>query len=192
MNTNSIIRNKKLCVFDFDDTLVMSDEHNIIVHHENGQKSDLPGRQWSDYKPKPGDKFDFSNLEVLKNPRKIDQTWKILLDRLWTHGYDHVVILSARGSSAPLEKYFRDHSIRIRIIGIGIPPGSNNGHYKAKWIEDKIKLHGYESVEFYDDREDCTVSVLNLREKYPHIGFHVWQVVKGEMKLISELIPQVP
>jgi FMN phosphatase YigB (HAD superfamily) len=193
MNTNSIIRNKKLVVFDFDDTLVTSDEHNIVVHHESGHKSNLPGRQWSDYKPKPGDKFDFSDFEVLKNPNKIEQTWKVLLDRLWSHGYDHVWILSARGSPAPLEKYFREHSIRIRIIGIGIPPGSNNGDYKAKWIEDQILSGGYEAVEFYDDREDCIVSVLNLKEKYPHITFHVWQIVDGNMRLISkELIPQEP
>lgn len=181
MNNPSILAKKKLCVFDFDFTLVASDTQFIYVHHENGDKTHLNTVNWSEYSPKPGDKFDFSELEYLKNPLKIDQTWKTFLDRIWTHGHDHVYVLSARGSTVPLEKYFSDHGVRVQVIGIGIPPGANNGHHKAKWIEDKLLKGGYHSVEFFDDRDDCVEVVYALGDKYPHIDFHVWQVVNGEM-----------
>lgn len=185
MNTPVIIGNKKLCVFDFDFTLVASGIQHIYVHHENGDKTHLDSMNWSEYKPIPGDKFDFSELEYLQNPVKIDQTWKTFLDRIWTHGYDHTYILSARGSTTPLEKYFYDHGIRVQVVGIGIPPGANNGIYKASWIEAKLDSGDYHHVEFYDDRDDCTQEVLALKHKYPHIGFSVWQIINGEMKHVT-------
>jgi len=181
MNTPSIITNKKLCVFDFDFTLVASEKQYITVYHENGGQTVLDSFNWSEYQQKPGDKFDFSEFDYLNKPEKIEQPWKTFLDRMWSNGYDHTYILTARGSTVPLEKYFDDHGIRVQCVGIGIPPGANNGHYKAKWIEDKIQEGFYGTVEFFDDRDDCVTHVGELGQKYPHVKFHVWQVTNGEM-----------
>jgi trehalose-6-phosphatase len=172
---------KKLVIMDFDDTLVISDEHSIIITHEDGTIIELNGKDWSKYSPKPGDIYDFSHLEHLKNPRPIHKTWKTLLDRLYSLGPENVHILTARSSQKPLEKYFRDHGVLVPVHGLGIPPGQNNGIHKARWIEEQIAKGGWDIIEFFDDRDDCVTEVLRLKEKYQNILFFVWQIKDEDM-----------
>jgi hydroxymethylpyrimidine pyrophosphatase-like HAD family hydrolase len=185
MNAAGIMKNKKLVVFDFDDTLVTSDEHLILVTQENGVILTLNGKDWSNYTPAAGDTFDFSNLEHLKSPWPVEKVWKIFLDRFWSLGYHHVHILSARGSRKPLEKYFREEKVHVQVHCLGIPPGQNNGTHKARWIEAQILKEDYKVIEFFDDREDCVTEVAALKNKYPDILFFVWQVRHGDLFLID-------
>lgn len=189
MNALGIMKNKKLCIFDFDDTLVVSDEHTILVTQENGVIITLSGKDWSKYSPKPGDSFDFSKLEYLGNPKPVEKVWKIFLDRHWSLGYHNVHVLSARGSRKPLEKYFREQKVHVQVKCLGIPPGENNGTHKAQWIEAQILKEGYEIIEFFDDREDCVTEVAALQGKYPNILFFVWQVRDGDLFLVSATHP---
>lgn len=179
------MKNKKLCIFDFDDTLIHSGEHKIVVHRQNGIVEHLTSKEWAKFEPRPGDKYDLSQFDHLKNPKKIDQTWKIFLDRLWTVGYDHVFVLSARGDHKPLEKYFDHEGIRVQVVCLGIPPGANNGAYKMSWIENKMLEGDYNKVEFLDDRKDCVEHVKTLRSKHPSKKIDIWQVDEGEMTYVD-------
>jgi len=62
---------KKLRVFDFDDTLVKT---NSFIYITNGEitKKLSPG-EYAIYEEKPGDVFNYSDFEDVKNPKQIKQ-----------------------------------------------------------------------------------------------------------------------
>ena len=62
---------KVLRVFDLDDTLVKTSS-NIKVTHKDGKETVLTPGEYAVYKPKAGDKFDYSDFKrILKNPKII-------------------------------------------------------------------------------------------------------------------------
>lgn len=177
----SIFENKKLCVFDFDETLISAPDHKIKVVRESGEIIFLNAADWNSYTPSAADQFDFSGFEKVLKPTLVEKPWKIFLERLGTHGFENVHILSARGHRKPMDDFFDSMKIKVQISCLGIAPGENNGFHKALWIENKIKNENVSIVEFFDDRKDCVTSVLDLADKYENIVFYVWQVVNGEL-----------
>lgn len=182
MNAADNMKNKPrvLHIFDFDDTLVMSDESPIVVTQADGTIISLTGKNWSYYHPQEGDVFDYSNMEYLHNPRPIAGIWTEFKSRLES-ALEHTHILTARASRTPLDKYFREQEVVVSVNCLAIPPGDNNGHHKAGWIAKKIQEHGYDVVEFFDDRHDCVTEVAALRKSFPNIKFIVWHITDGEM-----------
>ena len=66
-----ILSENKLRVFDFDDTLAVTDSMIILTKGSGEQIRQTPG-EWAVYKPEPGDKFDYSEFGgELMNPREI-------------------------------------------------------------------------------------------------------------------------
>lgn len=178
-------QNKPLFVFDFDDTLCQSDPSEVRIHHINGTKTHLPGHLWSIYEPMPGDEFDFTDFETLKNPEPILPVWNKYLNNLSTHGNEAVWICTARKVPDPLEKWLESHGIsNPQIACMSIPSGQNNGLYKAKFVSEQILLNNHTHVEFYDDREDCVEEVMSLKTIHPTVRFTVgrikgWRIVYG-------------
>lgn len=176
-----IQRNKGLFVFDFDDTLCKSDSHTVYIYHSDGTMTHLPGHHWSEYTPKPGDRYDFADFENLKNPLPNTPVWNIYKSRIEKHGNHNVHICTARQVPTPLEKWLIG-SMGIEspnIACMSIPPGDNNGIYKARFVSDMILKYGYGHVEFYDDRHDCVHEVFRLKKNHPTVNFVVGQV-EGE------------
>ena len=64
------ITEKKIRVFDFDDTLVRTDGV-IRVTTKNGLVKELSPAQYAVYDPKPGDSFDYSDFEKVLNPQPV-------------------------------------------------------------------------------------------------------------------------
>ena len=182
---NTTIENKRLHVFDFDSTLITSDNHQIKVTQANGTVLALGYVEWSNYVPLPGDVFDYSALDYLHNPKQVEKVWNIFLQHL--NQKDNTHILTARGTGDPLEKYFKEQNLEVKIKCLGIPPGDNNGHHKAKWINDQINDQKITEVHFYDDREDCVVEVANLRNKHPNVVFKVWHVWHARTVQLREI-----
>ena len=61
---------KKLRIFDFDDTLVKTNSF-IYVTHKDGKKSKLSPGQYAVYKERPGDQFDFKDFQKVTEPKLI-------------------------------------------------------------------------------------------------------------------------
>ena len=57
----NLLLEKKLRVFDFDDTLVKSNSKVFVIN--KGKKKTLTPGEFAIYKQKPGDEFDFSEFE---------------------------------------------------------------------------------------------------------------------------------
>jgi predicted DNA-binding antitoxin AbrB/MazE fold protein len=163
--------NKKLRVFDFDDTLVKTKSH-IYITHGDGKKSKLTPGEYAIYEPKDGDKYDFSDFEQVKQPQEIKGVTKLLKTVANAEGERKVVILTARSAYKPVKDYLKDIGLEgIYVVALA----SNDPQHKADWIEDKIKS-GYNDVFFIDDSHKNIVAVNKLKDKYPNIKMKVSHV----------------
>lgn len=163
--------NKKLRVFDFDDTLVKTKSH-IYITHGDGKKSKLTPGEYAVYEPKDGDKYDFSDFEQVKQPQEIKGVTKLLKTVANAEGERKVVILTARSAYKPVKEYLKD----IGLDGIYVVALADaDPQKKADWIEDKIK-RGYNDVFFIDDSHKNVNAVSKLKDKYPNIKMKVSHV----------------
>jgi len=161
---------KKLRVFDFDDTLVQTNS-NIYIKHKDGKESKLTPGEYAIYEPKEGDKFDFSDFEKVKQPQEIKGVTR-LLKNIVRVGGSEVVILTARAAYKPIKKYLSDIGLKdIFVVALA----SNNPQDKADWIENKIK-GGVKDVFFIDDSHKNVQAVKALSKKYPDISLKVRHV----------------
>jgi hypothetical protein len=161
---------KKLRVFDFDDTLVQTKSHIYITHKDN-KKSKLTPGEYAIYEPKEGDQFDFSDFESVKRPQEIKGVTR-LLKNIVRVGGSEVVILTARAAYKPVKDYLRDIGLKnIFVVALA----DADPQKKADWIEDKIKK-GVKDVFFIDDSHKNISAVQSLGKKYPNISLKVRHV----------------
>jgi len=168
---NEVEDNKKLRVFDFDDTLVKTKSH-IYITHKDGKKSKLTPGEYAVYNAQDGDSYDFSDFEQVKQPQEIKGVTKLLKTVVNAEGERKVVILTARAAYKPVKDYLHDIGLEgIYVVALA----SNDPQHKADWIEDKIKK-GYNDVFFIDDSHKNITAVNKLKEKYPNIKMKVSHV----------------
>ena len=137
-----------LTIFDFDDTLIISDTA-VIVNHADGTSSSMTSEEYAEYVPEDGDTFDYSNFDKYPvNPRKIKHTFDEL-DIALSRG-DDIVILTARGNKDPVEEFLDDHGYSIEIKAVG----SGNSLSKAKYVIDRLKTGDYDLVQVYEDNAE--------------------------------------
>ena len=161
---------KKLRVFDFDDTLVKT-KSNIYIKHKDGKQSTLTPGEYAVYEPKEGDVFDFSDFENVKHPQEIKGVTRLLKNIIRVGGSD-VVILTARSAYRPVKDYLKDVGIdNIFVVALA----DSDPQKKADWIEDKIKK-GVNDVFFIDDSHKNVAAVKALSKKYPKISLKVRHV----------------
>ena len=174
------VDNKKLRVFDFDDTLVKTKSH-IYITHKDGKNSKLTPGEYAVYEPKEGDKYDFSEFEQVRQPQEIKGITKLLKTIVKSEGERKVVILTARSAYKPVKDYLNDIGLKsIYVVALA----SNDPQDKADWIEGKIKS-GYKDVFFIDDSHKNVSAVSKLKDKYPDIKIKV-QHVKHEVPPIPK------
>lgn len=182
------ILNKKhhLSIFDFDDTLVFSDNHYVKIQNPITKEiKQLTSNEWKHYIPKINEEiYDFSDFEKLNNPRKNPKLWNIFKARL-ANKDTSVVVLSARTSLEPLFSFFLEEKLIIpHVVCLAIAPGENNGIHKARWIQEEINEQKPKFVEFYDDRDDNVTEVHRLKKENPSITFKIGKVIGEEIHLL--------
>ena len=165
-----ILRERKvLSVFDFDDTIALTDSW-IYVMKDGREIKKLDPAQFAVYKPRPGETFDFRDFDKkLRNPRLIKQNAELLVKQLdkarrSARGTRKVTILTARRLGAPITSFFRSIGIDVYVV----PLGSANPKDKADWIEKQIRK-GYDTVYFMDDSPKNIKAVDNMLSKYPRV-----------------------
>jgi len=154
---------RKLRVFDFDDTLVQT-QSRIKITKADGSEIELTPGQYAVYNKEPGDVFDYSHFQDLVKPSEIQWMTKILKRVINKHGVNAAVILTARASKKPVEKFFDLLEIpRIPIVALG----DSDPHAKAQWILYVIKKFHYDVIEFFDDSEKNIKEVKALEPLVP-------------------------
>jgi hypothetical protein len=169
-NSLSEAGDKKLRVFDFDDTLVQT-KSNIYIKHKDGKESKLTPGEYAVYEPKEGDKFDFSDFEKVKQPQEIKGVTR-LLKNIVRVGGSEIVILTARAAYKPIKNYLSDIGLDNLFV---VALADSDPQKKADWIEDKIKS-GVKDVFFIDDSHKNVAAVKSLSKKYPNISLKVRHV----------------
>ena len=161
---------KKLRIFDFDDTLVKT-KSNIYIKHTDGKESKLTPGEYAIYEPKEGDKFDFSDFEKVKQPQEIKGVTR-LLKNIVRVGGSEIVILTARAAYKPIKNYLSDIGLdKLFVVALA----DSDPQKKADWIEDKIK-GGVKDVFFIDDSHKNVSAVKALSKKYPNVSLKVRHV----------------
>lgn len=151
--------NKKLRVFDLDDTLVKTDSF-VYVTRKNGSKLKLSPAQFAVYKRLLDDTFDFSDFGEMRNPVLI-KAYVELLKRMAREGM--VYILTARDAYKPAYDFIRQLGIK-NVYVVALADG--NPEKKADWIEQKITDEKYDEVFFIDDSPKNVEAVRKRLRKY--------------------------
>jgi len=168
------VEDKKLRVFDFDDTLVKTSSY-IYVKHKDGKESKLTPGQYAVYKERPGDEFDFRDFEKVKNPKVIKGYFQLLKNMAATSDRA-VYILTARSAYKPVYDFIKDSGIKDVFV---VALGDNNPETKADWIEREMKNQGYDNIYFVDDSPKNVDAVRKRLNKYPNIRKKVQLVKHG-------------
>lgn len=162
---------KKLRVFDFDDTLVKTTSF-IYVKHKDGKESKLTPGQYAVYKEKPGDVFDYRDFQQVSNPVLLKGYVELLKRMVNSGGSREVFILTARAAQRPVEQFIKDLGIKgVKVVALG----DSNPEKKADWIEDKVKA-GFDDVYFVDDSPKNVEAVRKRLRNYPNIKQKIQQV----------------
>ena len=161
---------KKLRIFDFDDTLVKT-KSSIYIKHKDGKESKLTPGEYAIYEPKSGDQFDFSDFEKVKQPQEIKGVTR-LLKNIVRVGGSEIVILTARSAYKPIKDYLSDIGLdKLFVVALA----DSDPQKKADWIEGKIK-DGVKDVFFIDDSHKNVSAVQALSKKYPNVSLKVRHV----------------
>lgn len=161
-----------LHVYDFDDTLVKTDT-NVIVIKADGTRQELNSHEYALYKPKPGDKFDFSNFDrVIAGSNPIHDNLAIIRQSLDMPNVK-TTILTARRVAFPIMYHLRKkYGIDAYVIAVG----SSNPEHKADWIEDQAVNHGYKKIRFFDDSLPNIMAVEKRMKRYPDVELELKHV----------------
>lgn len=168
---------KKLRVFDFDDTLVKTTSF-IYVTHKDGKKSKLTPGEYAVYKEQPGDEFDYTDFQKVSNPKLIKGYFELLKRMSASDGGRKIYILTARGAYKPVHQFIKDLGIRNLYV---VALGDSNPEKKADWIEQKVKDEGYDDVFFVDDSMKNVQAVKNRLAKYPRVKQKIQHVKSKEL-----------
>lgn len=170
---------KTLYVTDFDDTLVKTDA-NVYVTKSSGKKVTMSPEEYAVYDVQPGDTFDFSEFEDLKNPKPITRFTELLKRVIDEKKADKVAVLTARGHTKPISKFLQSVGITTGVFIAAL--GDSNPQRKANYIEKHIK-DGYGRVLFVDDSPKNVEAVKQLNKKYPQARVVAHQVEPRKEKI---------
>ena len=169
---------KILFVFDFDDTLALTD--SVVQLVRRGKKYILDSHDFAKYAYQPGDQLDFSDFGRV-NGQLIPRTMEILSDAL-EKGQDVVVITARPPEAAPgIQEFFLQN-------GMQPPPiyttsGSAN---KIPVLERILTDGNYHRVIVY---EDCMHNIDSLKQVADNLGipYHAMCILSDtQMKKIYE------
>lgn len=162
---------RKLRVFDFDDTLVKTGSM-IHVMSSDGSVFDLTPGEYAVYAPAPGDQFDYSDFEGLIDPKEISWTVKIL--RSITKKGGKVVILTARANPNPVKEFLQQAGLPdIEVVTLG----DSNPKKKSEYIMGRIEGDQLQHVEFFDDSYKNIEAVKKLKPLFPDVDIVTRHIV---------------
>lgn len=176
INRSLFVEEKKLRVFDFDDSLVKTTSFIYVTNSKTGRKLKLTPGEYAVYKEKPGDEFDYSDFEEVKNPVLLKGYFELLKRMVNSGGDRGVFILTARSAYKPVYNFIKDSGIRgVYVVALG----DNNPEKKADWIEQQVKDNGYDDIFFIDDSKKNVDAVRNRLMKYPNVKKKIQHIKHG-------------
>jgi len=143
-----------LYIFDFDDTLAMTDSH-VRVIRSDGSIDRLDSRQFAKYRHSPGDELDFSEF-MRASGTLIQDTVAEMEMAIKSHGIKNVYIVTARSIGQPVSEFLS--SLNIEVPEVVATAGSAG---KATWLTRQLEMNNYDTVFVY---EDCRKNITMLKD----------------------------
>ena len=158
-----LLLEKKLRVFDFDDTLVKSNSKVYVVN--KGKKKTLTPGEFAIYDKKAGDEYDFSDFDKVIEPKKIKAMFRVFKNIYKASGSRRLTVLTARAAYKPVRRFLKDVGYSdVYVVALG----DANPKKKSDWVDSQIK-RGYNDILFLDDSPKNVSAVKKLKQKYPNI-----------------------
>lgn len=167
------MKEKTICVFDLDDTLVKTDAKIKVYHKETGDllHALTPG-EFNGYVLMHGhllDFEDFNDLQILLAGDLIREN----VNKLKRYAEKYPIgMITARGHRASVLEFIYEKGLPIRedlVFVINDPKEPEEGSIsekKSKAFEKLINM-GYEHFIYYDDDEENLQAAKSLESKYP-------------------------
>jgi len=172
-NWRQYLKENKLRVFDFDDTLVMTDSVAYLTQAD-GAERELTPAEFATYELKDGESYEedaFREFGEVENPREVRQMMNVLRNvvnkELSEPEGRKIVILTARAHHArlPIVKYLESVGLDTSKIEVHTLQDADP-ESKSGWVESQILQHGFDDIEFFDDSLENVRAVQSLKDKY--------------------------
>jgi hypothetical protein len=162
---------KKLRVFDFDDTLALTDSA-VRVFRGNDFVRNLSSHEFKTYELKAGERYNLDAFDKIINPRVIKPTMGVLRKVLGKPS--PAMILTGRGRAEPVREWLASIGVKVQeIVALGktVKNTSDLAAAKRKWIADAIKRDGWEFVEVFEDSKQNLAAMESLKSEFPDVKF---------------------
>jgi hypothetical protein len=161
---------KPLYIFDFDDTLALSDAV-VIVTHEDGIIEELSSAEYATYQERKGDQFNFEQFHSYPpNGRIVQETFVELEKALASSPMTDVVILTAREYCEPIIKFLKDMGIS-KLPTMECVGGADPAH-KGSYVASRIKNDGYTEVHVFEDSTDNLIAIENAVNQFKDVAYY--------------------
>jgi hypothetical protein len=177
---------KPLYIFDFDDTLALSDA-KVIVTHKDGSIEELSSGHYATYKPLMGDKFNYEQFHGYPpNARLITNTFAKLEEALAKYSVDDVVVLTAREYCEPIIKFLKDHGVS-KIPTMECTAGADP-NIKGNYVAQRLSKGNYTDVYVFEDSHDNLIAIENAINKFPNVVYHPTHVQVQESGILRTYV----
>ena len=174
---------RKLYVFDFDDTIVdtASSELRVKITHtlRSGQVKTyiLTSDDYASFKlPTSGRiQLNFADFDTVPDDIEIKTQYFKLLQNALADSRAHVIILTARASGDPVTQFFKA-SLGGRLPKV-VALGTSDPYAKSEYIKRLIDRFSFNIIYYYDDAEKNIEAVEELKDDYPDVNFDLYHVV---------------
>ena len=161
---------KKLRIFDFDDTLALTDSA-VRVMRGNEVVRNLNSHEFKYYKLKDGERFDYSAFDKVLNPKVIKPTMTAIRKVLGKPS--PAVILTGRGKAESVKDWLASIGVKVEVnaIGASAKNSADIARIKRKWIVDAIKRDGWDYIEVFEDSKENLAAMESLKSEFPDVKF---------------------
>ena len=151
-------------VFDFDETLALTDSKILVVDDDGKKVKTLTPAKYAVYIPEPGENFDFSEFDIVKDGRPTPLV-DVLRD-VAACGTTAAAILTARGPIAqePIRSFFKEMGIRLQIIDT---VNTSDPQAKARKIKGYLRDFNPRVIHFFEDSPKNLEAVKKMAKSDP-------------------------
>ena len=166
-------------VFDFDETLALTDSRILVVDDDGKKIKSLTPAKYALYVPEPGENFDFSEFDIVKDGRPT-ALMDVLRD-VASCGPTAAAILTARGPKAqePLRQFLADMGIKLQIIDT---VNTSDPQAKAQKIKGYVRSFNPQVLHFFEDSPknlDAVKAMAQSDSAFEKVDIILHKMVEG-------------
>lgn len=174
LNEALLLQERKLRVFDFDDTIAKTGG-KVRIQKKGGKIITLDSEEFAKYVFQKGDQPDFRDFEKITDPQSIIYTSRFLnrLLRSGERGFFTILTARPKASARRIRQYLKSMGFGdINVVALQ----SSDPYDKAKWIANQIENRGYDDVLFVDDSSNNIRAVKSLQNRFPKAQIKVLHI----------------